>query len=452
MSQPPNGGYQPGAPGPQGPGHSGPASPGSGTPGPGGPSGYPGAPGQSFPGPQGPGATGPGPQGPGGFSGPQGPGGFPGPQGQRPQGPGGPQGPNSGYLEPTGLASGPGGPTMGPGGPGQPKKKKNSNKIILGVLGGVVLIVIIAVIAVVVQVNGRIAAERRAEEEKKNAERAAITDSTAAVQGYLDALVAGDAEKALSYSRQKLEGPLLTNEVYQQAAKQGTITEPYVAEPSYVTPDASGAYTKTNIQASYTIAGSPQNVYFSVINVDGQWKLDETTGTVSVSSGPVKIFGADVSQTTQALPGVYEVSPPNARMTYEESQIVIEGPGRSDSFYARPTLTEQGTKDFTDAAKAAVDKCLATNQPKPEGCPWINLNYSGGSIRDGSVRLKLANNPLDGATARLSTGNEARISMSVQFTGTAESTSGSPLTLNTTTRYVVATGDLSQENIEIKFN
>ncbi len=229
--------------------------------------------------------------------------------------------------------------------------------------------------------------------------------------------------------------------MYQQAAKQGTITQPYVAEPTYVTADASGGYTKTNIQASYTIAGTPQNVYFSVINVNGQWKLDETTGTVAVSNGPVKIFGGvDVTDTTQALPGVYEVSPPNNRMTYEETKITIEGPGRSDSFYARAKLTDQGAKDFTDAAKAAVDKCLATNDPKPADCPWISLNYSGGTIKPGSVRLKLNNNPLDGATARLSTGTQARIGMSVQFTGTAQSSTGAPLTLSSTTKYLVATG------------
>ncbi len=381
---------------PRGPQYQGPQ--GGQPPGPYPPQG--GQPPQPYPGPGGP--QGPGYPGYGPGQPPRGPGGPQGPQGPHgPQGPGGPQPPYGAYQ---------------PG--GQPPKKGNAKTLII--VGAVVLALIIGGIA------AGIAFTRGGPTVSPDPQQSAPVPPTTApaaakpsdaVKAYLDALVAGNAEVALSLGASRpADKTFLTDAVLKAAMKAAPITDIEVPEV-----DDEYAY---KVDATFTIGGQPNGDGIRVKKVADGWKVQNAFREVDLTYSrertlPMIINGVPVkTNKIWVFPGGYTVSTGSKYISYGDSggKALVESPDSYASFGSslQPTLSSAGEDAFVDVVKTSVKKCLSSKDLKNPGCP-NNIGKVSGSCKpkDGTIKWKISDTALDNIKPRLDSSNPAVAEASV---------------------------------------
>ncbi|HYI52577.1 MAG TPA: hypothetical protein VEX57_01320 [Microlunatus sp.] len=380
-------GNQPGQPDPrqpQGQPNQGQPYPGQPTP-PGQPYGGPGYSGPAYGQP-----TPSGPYPPYGQGGPPGPGG--------PQGPGGPGGPG-GPQQPYGAYN--------PG--GQPPKKSKAVPIIIG---AVVLALVVAAIGV------GVALSRGGEEPvagggtggTTSAPPAEAKKASDAVQGYLEALAAGDAQAALAFaSTAPTDTTFLTNEVLAASNKTAAISAINVPEV-----DDEYAY---RVAASFSMGKQAINTDFSVEKDGDAWKLRDVAADLDLQSKraktlPMLINGVNVETDKVLLfPGSYTFTSGNKNVDYgKSSTLIVKSPseypdGLSD---IQPTLTSAGDKAFTNAVEDSVKKCMKSKDLKNPGCP-NNVTKVTGSVKpkEGTFEWSYDKDALDNLKVRLDYDNPA---------------------------------------------
>ena len=206
-----------------------------------------------------------------------------------------------------------------------------------------------------------------------------------AVVGYLNALAAGDAARALSYSADPVQpGPFMTNKVLAASIKQSPITEIQVPE---VTDQQA-----TTVSASYRLGRTDVDTSYGVVKASGAWKLTKVSKTIDLGlvrspSIPMLLNGVPVnSNNADLLPGSYAFTTASPNLTYgSRNVVVIADPNAyADVFDLRISLSGQGRKAVVDLANKSYDACLRTKVPRPKNCPfaWTNSIYR---FRNGSV-------------------------------------------------------------------
>ncbi|MDO5500410.1 MAG: hypothetical protein Q4F67_12110, partial [Propionibacteriaceae bacterium] len=217
-------------------------------------------------------------------------------------------------------AQGPGEPgsadAPGPDAPvplGPPAKPRDPKRTAL-IVGASALVLALVVVGAVLFRNhqARLAEERAAEaariaEEERVAElgrQESAAGSTA--QGFLDALVAANAEQALTFAAAEPEGnnELLTNEVLTEANNRAAFTGVSV-DTTTLTEESPGVWNTGTAQVRYSIGDQPQTVDLPLRKVDGVWKVDRVTAPVELGlNGPDRVVnGATVR------PGAYNMFP-----------------------------------------------------------------------------------------------------------------------------------------------
>ena len=132
----------------------------------------------------------------------------------------------------------------------------------------------------------------------------AATLASDAVIGYLNALAAGDAARALSYSANPVKpGPFLTDKVLDSSIKRAplrAITVPQVTDQQ-----------ATSVAATYRLGKTDVSTSYKVVKASGAWKLAAVSKTIDLGlvrspSIPMLINGVKVnSDYVDLLPGSY---------------------------------------------------------------------------------------------------------------------------------------------------
>ena len=343
-------------------------NPYGGPPGP--PSGPPpGWPGQSgYPG-QPPGIAQPGQPHDGYVFGPfapQGGGGQPPPYGPNPYGPGGH------YPGPP-MGPPPGGPLPGGPQPGGPQPSRGKLWLIIG--AATLALLLVGTVAVVALT--RFGSPDRdvtvpSSQPPTSGPNTQTTPTPAdAVQGYLQALAAGDAEEAVSYAAEPpADDTLLTPEVFAQARRAAPISDIAVEPPGGVNPGS--------VNASYQLAGEHVDETFTVREVGGAWKIEKVAAEVDIGLAralkvPVVVNGVRVkSDTLYALPGAYTFTTGLKTLSWGANDVVtVSGPNAPvDTYKLNPQLTKSGRSALIAATKKNFTTCLKAKKLKPKGCPF----------------------------------------------------------------------------------
>jgi hypothetical protein len=240
-----------------------------------------------------------------------------------------------------------------------------------------------------------------------------------AVSGYLNALAAGDATKALSYAADPVQpGPFMTNKVLAESIKRAPLTAIEVPE---VTDQQA-----TTVPASYRLGKTEVNTSYDVVNSSGTWKLATVHKTIDLGlvrspSMPMLINGVKVNADfVDLLPGSYAFTAGSPNLTYgSKSVVTITDPkGYANVLDLRPSLSDRGRKTAVSLANKSYDTCLRSKVPRPRNCPfsWANPAYR---FRSGSVTWRqVGSDPFRKPTVELSgTSATVKIPLRVRISG-----------------------------------
>ncbi|MDQ6936775.1 MAG: hypothetical protein M3140_03555 [Actinomycetota bacterium] len=239
--------------------------------------------------------------------------------------------------------------------------------------------------------------------------------------GYLQALAAGDADKALSYGSATPDRTFLTSDILK---KQQAIAK--ITAVNVVGSESRGSEARVNM--SYNFGSQAVTDYYALTKIKGKWKLQSTTASANVSSGRsipgLTLFGTKVaSDTVTTFPGPlqwgssdpnYEVKPLGSADRFATS------PGDSNFTSLQYQLSQAGTKTLSDAFTAKIAECLKIKTASAPGCPQRSFAFSA---VPNSFVWKLAGTGTDGITYRSSYSDPKKIDLSglLRFTVTYQS-------------------------------
>lgn len=250
-------------------------------------------------------------------------------------------------------------PPYGAPGYGQaPAPKKSKTGLII-----VIAVVVVALIAAAVGLYFVLFAGAKDDPTKPVTAGQAKTPA-AAVRGYIEALAAGNAEDALSFSATPPSDKTFLTDA--MLASSNAINP--IANVTETTPDNPGTIY-VPIQASYTIGDQRVNTTFYVTKYDKYYMIDsEITSDVSMyfglgSDGPaLSLNGVSIptSLTSATLfPGTYNVTSDNALLEVTNGQFTVTDPSSYFSTSSMDVaLTSDATAKFAAAAKNALSSCM----------------------------------------------------------------------------------------------
>jgi hypothetical protein len=323
------------------------------------------------------------------------------------------------------------GPPPQPGGP----QRRGKGLIILGI---VALVLILIGVTAAVLIRSRSVADpqpRPTQTQLPTSGGPTTTDpptsappaalASDAVTGYLNALAAGDAATALSYSADPVQpGTFMTNKVLAESIKRAPITE--IEVPTVEDQQA------TTVPASYRLGKTAVRTSYDVVKASGAWKLALVSKTIDLGlvrspTIPMLINGVPVdSYDVNLLPGSYAVTTASPNLTYgSKNVLVITDPkAYANVFDLRLALSDRGRKTVVSLANKSYDACLKTKVPRPRNCPfaWANpsYRYRNGSVTWRQIGSDPFNKPtvqLDGRTAQVSIPLRVRISGPCAYQG-----------------------------------
>lgn len=237
-----------------------------------------------------------------------------------------------------------------------------------------------------------------------------------AVRGYLDALVALDADRALEYAVSKpTNTAMLSREVLAQSQKVAPLAVVEV-------PEVEGA-GPVQVPAKVTFGGQESTITFSVSRGDSGWRLGQITslidpGGLATAMKPT-LNGQPLAGTghLEVFPGVYTFGEGLKEINFAESEVRVVAVGEDVRAGLQPTLTKAGTDRANAIALASLKACMAKQEPTPEGCPNRVRADTGQKLSTKSIKWDLVGNPWKNATYTLDVNDptQARGAATLQF-------------------------------------
>lgn len=283
--------------------------------------------------------------------------------------------------------AGPGQPFVGQPNPGQPYSpppgapvpptSSSSNKNLLWILGGsIAAVLVIALIVVFVVIRpganrpGGGGTPGGGGEVKANS-------AQAAVQGFLEALAAGDAATAMGYAGSTpSDTSLLTNEVLAASNATAPITEIKVTAPS-------SKYMPTS--ATYMLGDVPVTAEFSTTEASGTWKLRNVTRDVSLSGMTgvaLTLNGAAVTGTKLVVfPGAYTLATANPNYKVGGGSFTATSPDDYSSPNFELSLSSTGLTALRNAAQTHLAYCVRQTSLAPKTCGFAIRSAGSGATR-----------------------------------------------------------------------
>lgn len=206
-----------------------------------------------------------------------------------------------------------------------------------------------------------------------------------AVKGYLDALVAGDAETALQFVDQPpKDRTFLTDAVLKESAKEAPISGVKVGKPA-------GAYG-VQVTAGYRVGDEPVTQEFNVIKRGGNYRIDDGTSEVRLGS---QATGLDLTVNGVApdgaaatvFPGRYRIETTTQYIELgSDATFTVLTPVDDPVAELEPKLSSKGQQLFRTKVTAATKKCVASTKLKT-GCDLqLSKKLSDGTkLTDGTV-------------------------------------------------------------------
>ena len=330
-----------------------------------------------------------------------------------------------------------GGPprAYGPGPTRQaPEQRKNRTKILI-IIGAAALAVILVAVAVIVATRDKPSADPQGGQNPGGQQSGAPQNTprpSDAVSAYLQALAAGDATAALSYSADPPPtGPLLTNEVLAESRNRMELTGidvPVVDDQNV-----------KSVSATYTLGNSVVNESFDVVKVSGTWKLSRAVKDLDLAfivdgPVPVKINGVKVTEESVAvLPGSYAFTTGLPYVGFGSKNVVlVRSPYvDADTYNIQSQLTGAGKKAAISAAKKSFSKCLKAHSLTPKNCPQkfkSKYSYNKSSItwrRAGKDPFRKPSVTFSGTNARVQVPIDLKLSGSCSYQSRSGNCSGS---------------------------
>lgn len=250
------------------------------------------------------------------------------------------------------------------------------------VLAGLALVLLLAagVISFVVWRNAHSHHDQTAEPQATAAD---------AVTGYLDALAAGRAVKAVGYlARKPASTALMTDSVLTASRKAAPITA--IKVPA-------GHPNARTVVASYRVGHQAVHSTFVTHRVHGRYLIDNGFLTIDTSTWPVhlpiKINGVRVrGHRIYLLPGHYALTVQSRYLGLRGgSGFTVTGPQDVPAVALQPEVTAKGQQAFRKAVSAAVGDCLKSTKLQA-GCGLTlpDTAPNGRKIIDGTVRRRLS--------------------------------------------------------------
>jgi len=202
---------------------------------------------------------------------------------------------------------------------GPTPKKKGKGPLVGLVAGAVVLVLVVGAVATYLLTNRATPA---------GTEPDTATTSVSALQGYLNALAAGDADKAKLYGVDApASSPFLTNDFLKAAVTKNPITEIHVTE-------ATDAGSSQYLSASYKLGGDPMQGSYQLTKVAKTWRLKTIITTVDRPSNwgtlGVTVNGTPVSKLVKGLSSKDPAAREAANTAFTKNlQLVSPGQGHA---------------------------------------------------------------------------------------------------------------------------
>lgn len=286
-----------------------------------------------------------------------------------------PQQPQPPQQQPVGPAQyGP--PPISPGGPPPmypggnfppPRNNRTALYVTLGV-GAAVLLVIVLVVSVVAFSGGSSSKDSAGD----------------MVTSYLEALAAGDAEAALSYSAdQPASTELLTDEILQQQVDEMPITDIRI-----LSDDANNGIGMGSVHVTAKFGDKLSDATLMVQKKDGQWKLDSATvrvdntmtGAYEGASSTLTAFGKPVGDSVfYVFPGFIEWGSDNDYIDVPSGNPLLLDSLGVGGYVSMSAITYELSDSGKDAIKTAVDDALAvcaqSHAMEPPNCPQYLIQF-----------------------------------------------------------------------------
>jgi len=279
------------------------------------------------------------------------------------------------------------------------------------------------------------------------------------VQQYLDALAAGDAEKALSFGiAQPASKDLLTNEILGEQIAKMPVTNIRVLDED-TTAETIGM---SRVHVAVNFGSVVDDVELPLKkDGDGAWKLENAVVKIDPPPGAdsikaldsVTVFGKSFeSGSLYLFPGYMEVGSTNKYLDVTAEPVLLKGLGAYSSSYLNPkvSLNDAGRQAIEEQLSDAFDNCTRSRQLSPNGCPTKVASYDAVDAVDGTVAWGKAD--LSGVTI----GDLNQYDMTVSLSGRATMTLSYQTTdggtkRGTATSYVSAEVDMTATPPAIKW-
>lgn len=272
-----------------------------------------------------------------------------------------------------------------------------------------------------------------------------------AVQKYLQALAAGDADTALSLGKNRPRSTdLLGADVLKAQLAKLPLTDVIVGDEH-----PTGADTST-VHVSVKLGQHPSEADLQTVRTGDGWKLTSAVARLSLTDvgAPARailtVDGKPLPDGELAVfPGSIDLASSDTRISAATATpVLLDTLGADDATGVRVTMTvtDLGQAAVTDALKAAGHKCEESNELAPEGCPgllkssdfqpgtaqWSDVDTS--NAHAGSIDTQTLTAPLNGTVAatvmaRALLGNLKIGRVNYAMSGTADF-SQTPLTLS----------------------
>lgn len=215
------------------------------------------------------------------------------------------------------------------------------------------------------------------------------------VRGYLEALAAGDIDKALSYGPEPSEDGR-SHVLLTPAALNAMPPNARPGNIRILTDDP----LATEVEVTYELAGETIAKPMRLTRLDtGSYELERTTVAIQleVTGGdnlPVFVNGVEVDHRVplEVVPGTYTPSTGRPFVEFPDSApFSIRSLARDDvtDVLVNPELTEPGQQALLAAARQSLERCVASNELAPTGCP--NAIRAPQEVVPGSVRWEVRN-------------------------------------------------------------
>ncbi|MCL2783865.1 MAG: hypothetical protein FWD55_00220 [Propionibacteriaceae bacterium] len=260
-----------------------------------------------------------------------------------------------------------------------PAKTKNRGRGLLIVLGAIALFALsLGGTYIIMQVM--------------NKETSLSGSSTAeeAVLSYLNALAAGNADKALLYSAMQPEDrAFMTNEFLASLVAENPITNIDVRPNQAASPDAI-------IAATYKIGETEVEAEFTVHPHGKTWMLDWGFFPFDISdmteAGPGVLMNEvelGDTATIYLFPGVYSLTLTDPMLTLTHPEFTIEYPEMPLFVSQGYTISDEGLSLIQAAIDEHLTYCLTQKTIQPEGCGFGFAGTSTGTVDPSTIAWTL---------------------------------------------------------------